>query len=72
MTKQTEGTTVRETRGKRRGYAIVAEIRPSFLVVRLKGTQQSYSVDWESVAEWAEMRQAKVVAGDIPSRKLRG
>lgn len=73
MTKQTDATrvTIRETRGERRGRLIVAEIHSGFLVVRLKGTQQSFSADWASVAEWLEMREAKQYAGDIPSRKLR-
>ncbi len=71
MTKQTQGATVRETRGERRAMLIVAEIHPGFLVVRLKGTQQKWSADWASVAEWIEMREAKQIAGDIPPRKLK-
>jgi hypothetical protein len=74
VTKQTDTgkAVVRETRGEWRERPVIAEIRPGFLVVRLKGTQQSWTIDWASVAQWAKMRQAKQERGDIPPRKITG
>jgi hypothetical protein len=71
MTKQIEGATVRETRGEYRGRPIVAEIHSGVLVLRLKGTQERYTIDWASLAESMEMRAAKAEHGDIPPRKVR-
>jgi hypothetical protein len=48
---------VRETDTFERTRPIVVELYPRYLAVRLKGTQESYSVPYDVVLDWLRKRE---------------
>ncbi len=71
MTKQIEGMTAREVDGMHRGREIIVELHPRRLAIRLKGTQQNASIDYEALVDFMLMRHAKAIAGGIPAARGR-
>ncbi len=63
---------VRETAVSDRGRPLLIELHPAYVVFRLKGTRQRYSIDWEALYRLAQRREAdRVLADRYAKRKAR-
>ena len=50
-------TIVRETAASERGRALLIELHPAFLVIRLKGTRQRWALSYTSIF-WCAVKAA--------------
>ena len=71
MTIQGSSPTIRETQAISRGAEVIVEVHAGFLALRRKRHQERYTIDYESLIDYLEMRAAKALCGDIPPRKVR-
>lgn len=63
---------VRETAVSDRGRPLMIELHPGYVVFRLKGTRQRYSIDWEALYRFAQSREAgRILAERYSKRKMR-
>jgi len=52
---------VRKTAVCDRELPLMIELHPGYVVFRLKGTRQRYSIDWEALYRFAQRREAERV-----------
>ena len=52
---------VRETAVSDHGRPLLMELHPGYVIFRLKGTRQRYSIDWEALYRFAQRREAERV-----------
>jgi hypothetical protein len=60
---------VRETAVSDRGRPLLIELHPGYVVFRLKGTRQRYSIDWEALYRFAQRRKAECVVAERYSKR---
>jgi hypothetical protein len=60
---------VRETAVSDRGRPLLIELHLGYVIFRLKGTRQRYSMDWDALYRFAQRREADRVFAERHARR---